>query len=47
MGATGLDYTPLFILLDRRYEGEEWERMFADVRVIEHAALAAMNESKQ
>lgn len=39
-GATGLDYAVLFDLLDRRgYTGAAWEEMFADIRVLEEAAL--------
>lgn len=42
-GPVGLDYAALFRLLDQRgYSGDEWERMFADVRTLEHAALAEM-----
>ena len=41
-GATGLDYQVVFSLLDRRVSGDEWQRMFDDLRVMEQAALAAM-----
>lgn len=44
-GATGLDYEVLFALLDRRgYAGDEWERMFEDIRLMEREALAAMRD---
>lgn len=46
-GRTGLRYEVLFDLLDRRgYAGQEWEDMVADVRVLEDAALTALNKSK-
>jgi len=44
-GATGLDYSPLFVLMDNRgLGGEAWQQLFDDVRVIESAALAEMNK---
>lgn len=37
---TALDYTSLFARMDRlRLDDEEWNQLFADVRVIESAAL--------
>lgn len=43
-GATGLDYSALYPLLDRRTSTQsEWDDLFADVRVCEQAALAEMN----
>jgi hypothetical protein len=42
-GPTGLDYGVLFRLLDNeRLSGDEWDQMFADVCVMEAAALEAM-----
>lgn len=42
-GPTGLDYGVLFRLLDNaRLSGDEWDLMFADVRVMEAAAIEAM-----
>lgn len=44
-GATGLDYSPLFVLMDKRgLSGEAWQQLFDDVRVIESAALVEMNK---
>lgn len=44
-GATGLDYLPLFHKMDRmRLEPEEYEELEADIRVMEFAALEAMNK---
>jgi hypothetical protein len=44
-GATGLDYVPLFHLMERlELSKEAWQQMFDDVRVIESAALAEMNK---
>lgn len=44
MGArTALDYTPLFMRMERMGLSEEaWNDMFRDIRVIEGAALDAM-----
>ncbi len=37
-----LDYTPLFMRMDRlKLKPEDWEHMFADIRVIEQATLKA------
>lgn len=42
----GLDYVPLFARLDRiAPDREEWEQLFADVRVLEAAALDRMTET--
>ena len=42
-GATALDYTALFLRMDRLgLTAEQWNDMFADVRVIEAAALKQM-----
>jgi hypothetical protein len=44
-GATGLDYSPLFVLMDKRgLSSEAWQQLFDDVRVIESAALVEMNK---
>lgn len=46
-GQYALDYTPLFMRMDRlRLDDAAWEALFADVRVLEHAALQAMNEGR-
>lgn len=42
-GPTGLNYPPLFALLDRRYtDSADWEEAFADIQVLELAALQQM-----
>jgi len=42
-GATGLDYAPLFQLLDRKgLTGDAWWAMFDDIRTMESEALSAM-----
>lgn len=44
-GATGMHYEPLFELLDRKgYAGDDWWRMFSDIRLMEREALNAMRE---
>lgn len=44
-GATGLDYTALYPLLDRvAQSSDEWDDLFSDIRLLEREALAAMNE---
>lgn len=44
-GPTGLDYNVLLALLARmKLKAEAHEEMFLDVRVMESAALEAMNE---
>lgn len=41
-------YPVLFALLDRAgYTGDEWQRMFDDIRLMERAALQAMADSKE
>ncbi len=43
-GFTGLDYSPLFQLLDRmRLSEEEHERMFSEIQIMEAAALEEMS----
>lgn len=40
---TALDYTPLFMRMERmRLDDDTWRQMFDDVRVCEAAALAQM-----
>lgn len=44
-GPTSLMYGSLYPLLDRRSSSrDEWEDLFADIRVLEAEALAAMNK---
>lgn len=44
-GRTGLRYEALYPLLDRLTDGpEQWNALFEDVRVIESAALEAMQD---
>lgn len=39
-GLVGLDYAALYPLLDREAEGRgDWDGLFDDVRVMEHAIL--------
>ena len=46
-GPTALDYTPLFHRMNRLgLVGDEWEQRFADIRVIERAALEQMSKDK-
>ena len=41
-GITGLDYPPLFEIMRRKgLEGEAWDEMFQDIRVIEISAINA------
>lgn len=45
-GATGLDYTPAFHLMDRMgLEPSEWDDLFGDLRAMESAALRQINAS--
>lgn len=44
-GASGLRYEAIYPLLDRRFEGQEWETAFDDLQEMERAALSAMRES--
>lgn len=42
----GLDYTPLFTLMDRQgLTGQDWQDRFDDIRTLEAAALSAMTET--
>ncbi len=42
-GYIGLDYGPLFTLMDRHgLQGHEWHHTFEDIRVIESTALEQM-----
>lgn len=42
-GARALDYTPLFVLMDRmRLADDAWQQLFADIRTIERTALERM-----
>jgi hypothetical protein len=46
-GAAALDYTPLFMRLERmRLTDEAWEALFFDIRVIEAAALEQMRANQ-
>lgn len=46
-GPTGLDYSVLYPLLDRKAKDEsEWELLLDDVQEMELAALAAMHPRK-
>jgi hypothetical protein len=46
-GQYALDYTALFLRMDRmRLSDAQWAELFADVRVIEHAALQAMKKAQ-
>lgn len=43
-GPTGLNYQPLFELLDRKgYPEDEWWQVFDDIRVLERSVLECMN----
>ncbi len=42
-GRTGLRYETLFDLLDRKgYAGEDWWRLFDDIRLLEAEAIKTM-----
>lgn len=44
-GREALDYTALFMRMDRlALSHDDWEALFADVRILEAAALAAMRK---
>jgi hypothetical protein len=44
-GATGLDYGPLFSLMDRLgHTGQAWFDLFDDIRILESAALGTMRD---
>lgn len=46
-GATGLDYSALYPLLDRvAKSSDEWDEMFSDIQLLEREALAVMNEKE-
>lgn len=43
-GRVALDYTPLFLRMDRmRLDDDTWQDLFDDIRVIEAAALKQMS----
>ena len=44
-GPTGLDYSAMYPLLNREYEGEAWDMAFADIRVMESAALKEIRKT--
>lgn len=47
-GAYAIDYTPLFMRMDRMsLAGPDWEEMFADFRVIEAVALNEINKASR
>lgn len=47
-GRTGLRYDVLFQLLDRAgYVGQEWQRVFYEIREMEREALDAMAEHNE
>lgn len=47
-GRYALDYTPLFMRMERlRLPDDEWESMFADIRLIERTVLEVVNEAKR
>lgn len=42
-GPTGLNYLTLFAVLDRKYQDRtEWDEAYADIQVLEIAALQQM-----
>ena len=43
-GRTGLRYEALYPLLDRIATGDEWDALFADIRIMEIAALNQMSD---
>lgn len=43
-GAVGLRYEAVYPLLDRQYQGDEWDQAFADLQEMERAALSAMRD---
>ena len=46
-GYTGLDYTAVYPLLGRRAKSrQEWDELFADLRVMELAALKQMSDNR-
>lgn len=47
-GPTGLDYNVLFARMDRlNLDGEKYEQMFQDIRVIESEALQLLNSKDE
>lgn len=47
-GLMGLDYTPLFMRMERmRLEDADWELLFADVQVIEASALKTIKANSK
>lgn len=43
-GATGLDYGPLFAIMDRmKLSDDDHDELFSDIQTLERAALEAMN----
>ena len=45
-GATGLDYSAVYPLLDRAAKDpQEWDEMFSDIQVMEGAALKQMSDN--
>ena len=45
-GRTGLDYTPMFALMDRMHlSDDDWRELFDDVKVLEASAMRAVRES--
>lgn len=46
-GPTGLDYGPMFRLMDRMgLDQDEWDDLFEDMRVLEGAALDVVHTKK-
>jgi hypothetical protein len=46
--AVGLRYEAIYPLIDRATESrDEWDQLFDDIRVMEQAALGAMQEPAQ
>ena len=44
-GPTGLDYGPMFAIMDRSsLTDEQWQEMFDDLRVMEAEAMKVMRE---
>ena len=43
-GPTGLDYSAMYPLLNREYQGEAWDLAFADIRLMESEALRVMRD---
>lgn len=46
-GPTGLRYEALYPLLDREAkDGEDWQQLFEDLQILEHAALKQMSDNR-